>query len=96
MGERGEPEYKARIPCATTISLIPRPWGKGGEPEYKTRVPRATNNIVSTCFAWRMSDTIGWVVGRAVQVTRDMTDESFTGVAGDTTMAYIASLRFLA
>ena len=84
-----------------TISLVPRPLGRGregGEPGYKTRVLCATNNIVSsgTCFAWRMSDTTGWVVGRAVQVTRDMKNESFTGVAGDTTMAYIASLRFLA
>ena len=71
--------------------------GKSG---YKTRVLHvyATNNIVSsgTCFAWRMSDTTGWVVGRAVQVIRGMMNESFTGVAGNTTMAYIASLRFLA
>ena len=39
-------------------------------------------NVVccKTCFACRMSDTTGWVVGRAVQVRRD---ESFTGVAGE-------------
>ena len=61
------------LPCVP-LALSPGLWG--WEPGYKTRVLCATNNIVSsgTCFAWRMSDTTGWVVGRAVQVTRDIYD----------------------
>ena len=73
------------LPCVPLASRHPKPllgegWGVG-DPGYKARVS-CTNIGSGTCFACRMSDTTGWVVGRAVQV-RDVTNENFTGVAGE-------------
>ena len=57
--------------------------GGGGGPWAQSWGTMYKHNVGSvTCFACRISDTTGWVVGRAVQV-RDVTNENFTVIAGE-------------